>query len=178
MREATEADIIEHLWTGSESILVRRIDALESRSGILKNVPRRKGSRDTRAAVVETSTAPAEVLPPKVEEMDANLTLTTTEEPMKKKKSKKKRHRKKRAREKKIPDEIVTTTAAGTTTTTTTTATLTIATATEEGERENDFAPTVTEEITKEQNSGPVDDSTADDHAIAMALSEGCDLLL
>ena len=64
----------------------------------------------------------------------------------------------------KISDEIVTT------------ATLTIATVTEEGERANDFAPTVTEEITKEQNSGPVDDSTADDHAIAMALSEGYDL--
>ena len=176
MREATEADIIEHLWTGSESILVRAIGALSKACGILKNVPRRKGSRDTRAAVVETSTAPAEVLPPKVEEMDANLTLTTTEEPMKEEKIEEEEAQKEASQGEKISDEIVTTTAAGTTTTTTTTATLTIATVTEEGERENDFAPTVTEEITKEQNSGPVDDSTADDHAIAMALSEGYDL--
>ena len=113
---------------------------------------------------METSTAPAEVLPPKVEEMDANLTLTTTEEPMKEEKIEEEEAQKEASQGEKISDEIVTT------------ATLTIATVTEEGERANDFAPTVTEEITKEQNSGPVDDSTADYHAIAMALSEGYDL--
>ena len=126
MREATEADIIKHLWTGSESILMRAIDALSKACGILKNTSRRKGMRGSSTKVAVAESAPPAEASPKVEEMGATPTLTT-EEPIKE--------------ENKYVEGK------------------------ETGEKVSDATATV-------------DDSTADDRAIALALSEGYDLSL
>ena len=148
MREATEAEIIEHLWTGSESILVRAIKALSEACGILKNVPRRKGPRDS----------------PKVEEMDVEPTLKTEEPIIPEEKNAEEEAQKQGSVEENVMDATATTT------------NLAIASAVEKEEKENNNSTlTVTEEVNKE-HSAPVNDSTADDHAIALALSEGYDL--
>ena len=102
---------------------------------------------------------------PKVEEMDVEPTLKT-EEPIiiPEEKNAEEEAQKQGSVEENVMDATATTT------------NLAITSAVEKEEKENNKSTlTLTEEVSKE-HSAPVDDSTADDHAIALALSEGYDL--
>ena len=113
MREASEEEIIRHLWTGNESIVKRALSAVSRACGILKNV----SSHGKQGVEGQKSIIKEEVEEEEEEKKEEDAKIEQNGEEKEK----------------------------------------------EEGE----------------QNGAPVMvDSTADDHAIALALSEGYDVLL